>query len=906
MSKVWVLAVVAIAAWAQGRSGLRGHITDPSGRAIPDAAVTLLKGTAAVQTTRSDVTGQYQFRNVETGAYTVRAAAKGFAPYELARYDVKGAAPVLDIPMVLAVESQQITVNDTAHVEVDPSSNAGALVMRGKELDALSDDPDDLAADLAALAGPAAGPNGGQIYIDGFTGGRLPAKQSIREVRINQNPFAAQFDRPGQGRVEIFTKPGTEDFHGQVLFQFSDASFNSRNPFVNVKPPYRRKQLEGEVTGPIDKKTSFFVDFERRTIDENAFINGIVLDSNNLPAPFSQAIVTPLSGLEMNFRIDRQLTKNHTLTVRYGLNRDANDNQGVGGFSLASRAYNVRDNEDTWQFAETGILNTRTVNETRFRYRRQRTTDNATASGPTINVLDSFTGGGAPLSLSFNHQDRYELQNFTSHIRGAHTLRWGGLMRAVSLTDQATQNYPGTYTFTSLEAYRITVVGLQNKQTPAQIRAAGGGASQFSITGGDPLAAVKQVDFGFFAQDDWKVRPNLTLSGGIRYETQTHSPDRSDVAPRVGFAWAPGKIAKTPRTVIRGGFGIFYDRLSESLTLNALRQDGVRQQQFLIPFPDFYPVAPSIQALTGSAQPQAIRRVDANWRAPMMLQSAIGFERQLPKNITIGSNYLHTRGTHALRSRNINAPYPGIGVGPYGGVNSIYLYESSGRFNQNQLITTVTARINPKLTLTGFYALGSANSDTDGAASFPSNSYNLTSEYGRAGFDVRHRVQFNGNVQLPHGFRFNPFLTISSGRPYTITIGRDLNGDSLFNDRPAYATDLSRPSVVRTSLGVFDVAPLPGQAIIPRNSAEGPGFVAANLRLSKTITLWPKPEAGKKPAEDPKQLTFSVNARNLINHPNLALPNGNLSSALFGQTTALVGGGQGGARRLDLQVRFDF
>jgi hypothetical protein len=894
---------------AQGSLGtLQVQVTDPSGSAVPGASVTVSKPPAAPKSAKTDIQGQCVFRNLDAGVYVVGVAAKGFAPHELPQYEVtSGRTQSVSIPLVVAASAEQVTVSDSARVEVDPSSNASALVLRRTELEALSDDPADLMVDLQALAGPAAGPNGGQIFIDGFTGGRLPSKQSIREVRINQNPFAAQFDRPGQGRIEVFTKPGSEEFHGQFLFQFSDAAINSRNPFVTTKPPYQRRQWEGEFTGPLNKKTSFFMDFERRDINENAFINALTLDQNLNVTPFSQAVVTPLAGTELNFRIDRQLTANHTLAARYGHNRDANDNQGIGGFSLASRAYQVRDNEDTWQFTETGVLNPRTVNETRFRYRRQRTKENGAGTAPTINVLDSFVSGGPPLSLSFNNQDRYELQNFTSILSGKHTIRWGGLMRGVSLTDQATQNYPGTFTFTSLDAYRTTLLGLQNGSSQAQIRAAGGGASQFSISGGNPLAALNQFDFGVFLQDDWRVRPTLTLSGGLRYETQTHSSDRSDFGPRIGFAWGLGKgTAKAPKGVVRGGFGIFYDRLNESLTLDAQRLDGVRQQQFLIPFPDFFPSVPSIQSLAGSAQPQAIRKTDSRWQSPRMLQAAIGFERQLPKGITLSTNYLHSRGVHTLRSRNINAPFGGIGAGPYGGVNSIYLYETSGLYRQNQLITNVNARLSSKLTLSGFYAFGYANSNTDGAGSFPANQYDLSSEYGRAGFDVRHRVQFNGSIALRWGFRINPFLTVASGRPYNITVGRDLNGDSLYTDRPAFATDLSRPSVVRTALGAFDIAPMPGQPIVPRNYAEGPGLVNANVRLSKTFSFGEKGGAGKKPSSDPRQLTFTVNARNVINHPNFGAPGGNLSSALFGHSTALLGGGAGGNRRLDLQARFDF
>ena len=257
---------------------------------VPGATVALSGGHAA----KTDGLGQYELRNLKPGAYVVRVTAKGFAPFQRESYNVSaGEISTLNIALVLASATEQVTVTDQTKVDVEPANNASSLVLRGADLDALADDPDDLAADLSALAGPAAGPNGGDIFIDGFTGGRLPPKQSIREIRINQNPFAAQYDRPGQGRVEIFTKPGSDEFHGQFQYRFSDDALNSRNPFIASKPPYQRRQAEGELSGPINKKTSFFVDFERRDTTENAFINGFVLDAGLNIVPFSQAVVRP-------------------------------------------------------------------------------------------------------------------------------------------------------------------------------------------------------------------------------------------------------------------------------------------------------------------------------------------------------------------------------------------------------------------------------------------------------------------------------------------------------------------------------------------------------------------------------------------------------------------------------------
>src|SRR5207249_8912411 len=130
-----------------------------------------------------------------------------------------------------SAERQEVTVKGDAgpSLSVEPDNNATALVIKGEDLAALPDDPDDLADALQALAGPGAGPNGGQIYIDGFSGGQLPPKESIREIRINQNPFSAEYDRLGFGRIEILTKPGTDKIRGAIMLTDSDALFNSRN-----------------------------------------------------------------------------------------------------------------------------------------------------------------------------------------------------------------------------------------------------------------------------------------------------------------------------------------------------------------------------------------------------------------------------------------------------------------------------------------------------------------------------------------------------------------------------------------------------------------------------------------------------------------------------------------------------
>ena len=147
-------------------------------------------------------------------------------------------------------------------MDVDPENNAGAIILKDKDLEALSDDPDELMSELQALAGPSAGPNGGQIYIDGFTGGQLPPKASIREIRINQNPFSAEYDKLGYGRIEIFTKPGTDKFHGQLFLIGNTAGFNSRNPFEVIPERHHAAGLRDHA---IQRQ-------HRRTADQESFV----------------------------------------------------------------------------------------------------------------------------------------------------------------------------------------------------------------------------------------------------------------------------------------------------------------------------------------------------------------------------------------------------------------------------------------------------------------------------------------------------------------------------------------------------------------------------------------------------------------------------------------------------------
>jgi hypothetical protein len=941
---------------------LRMQVLDPSGASVVDAVVLVKSAAGTLSGAQVNKEGIYEIKGLAPGSYSVQAMAKGFAPFDQAGIEIV-AGQVKNLEIHLQIEMQQEEVEVTGqspNVSVNPTSNVSALVIKGADLDALSDDPEELAADLQALAGPAAGPSGGQIYIDGFTGGRLPPKSSIREIRINQNPFSAQFDRLGYGRTEIFTKPGADKLHGQISANFNQSAVNSRNPFVIDQPGYHSERFSGDLGAALSKKASFFISAERRNITDTSIVSAYVLDSNFDPAPFNQAFPNPRTRTEISPRIDYQLSPNNTLTVRYQYDREDETNNGIGLFSLPSQGFDLVEDEHTIQVSDTQILGARTVNETRFRYQRQDADRVVYNFDPTLRVLSAFTGGGNNEGTSLYRHNHYELQNYTSISAGKHLVKFGGRLQVIKDVNNSNSDFNGTFTFGSLDAYRITELGLQQGWTPAEIRAAGGGADQFSIVTGNPRTGVTLADVGIYLEDDWRLRPNLSLSLGMRYETQNEINDHADFAPRVSLAWGLGRsTGAAPKTVLRAGFGLFYDRFGRELVLRARRLNGLNQQQFVVPQPDFYPEIPDLATLAGSQIQPTVYQIDPVLHSPYLMQTAVSIERQLSKTMTASLTYVNSRGWKQLLTRNINAPLPGTydpsdptsGDRPLGDIGNIYRYESAGIFRQNQLIANINVRGGRMLSLFSNYTLNYARGNTSGASSFPVNQYDLMSNYGRAQFDVRHRAFLGGTVNLPHAFSLNSFIVASSGMPFDISLGQDLNGDSIFNDRPAIATDLTRPSVVQTAWGNLDTLPAPGDVILAPNYGTGPSLFRVNMRLSKTFGFGKQTESSSEgsmggpggppggrrggPRGGPSgglgprglsggggwgdwggasvnrrySLTLSVFARNVFNFVNLAAPVGNLSSPLFGQSNAIAGGpffSSAANRRIDFQVTFTF
>ncbi len=921
---VFILTTVALI--AQQSASLRGTLTDSSGAIIPAVNVAITgKGIQKLAQTQPD--GSYVFAALPEGEYRVAVTYPGFVAYEHAVTIQPGIATQLPIQLTPGGGKQEVSVTEDhgPEVTVDPSQNKSAVVIKDSDLDALPDDPDDLSDMLTALAGPSAG-NGDApgMLIDGFSGGLLPPKKTIKEIRLNQNPFTAESEYLGFGRIEIITKPGTDDLKGTFQLTDSDAFFNSRNPYAANKADYVNRSFNETLSDSFKHKISWTLNATQNKIDNDAIIHAVTLDESTLlPSPVEESVITPRSNLSGTARVDYQISANHTATGRFSYNRNDRENGGIGSYSLLSRAYSSEGTSQEVQLSETAVLSPALATETRFLYSRSSNQQYGDISKPAINVDGSFNAGANQVGNAFNRYRRYDVQNISTWVHGTHTLRFGVRLVYSSVTDNSPSNFGGTFTFlgvgnapaldsnnqpipntsiqiSSLEQYRRTLLFQKLGYPMATIRSLGGGASQFSIAGGNPRVSVGQNQYEAFAQDDWRIRPNLTLSIGFRHEQQTDiTLDPVPVAPRVSLAWSPGSTSAKPgKTVIRVGAGVFFDRFGTYPLVQTNRFNGVTQQQYLVANPDFYGTIPALSTLAAQKQPPVTWKYGPDMKPGIDTIEAVTLERQLPRKTNLSVTYLYINGNHFPMTVNVNTPYPGTynpaqpgsGVRPYGNAaGNIYEYISSGVYRQKLTMVKWETKISKAVSLTANYTLQFSNHDGNWLG-VPSNPYNYMQDFGRASYDRRHQLNLVGTITAPLKLQFSPMFVMSSGAPYDLTIGHDLNGDSYGSDRPAFATDLTRPSVVNTRFGAFDTNPIPGQTLVPHNYLQGTGMWNLNARLGRTFGFGSRPAAsgsGSNP-ESRFKLNFNIDVNNVFNHLNPGGFVGNLSSPLFGQATSIL------------------
>jgi hypothetical protein len=967
------LFAFAPTASAQANNGaIRGTISDPTGAVIPSATVKITTANGhPVTNTTSDQSGAYQARNLTPGTYIVIASAPGFTPATSAALTLAaGQSKQFDVKLQIQVEKEQVQVNsETMTVDTSPENNANAIILKGKDLDALSDDPDELQSELQALAGPAAGPNGGEIYIDGFTGGQIPPKSSIREIRINQNPFSAEFDRLGYGRIEIFTKPGTDKLHGEIESRGNDSVFNSQNPILNAnlkpgepriqEPRYYSYNLNGSVGGPITKSSSsYFLSAFVRNNQNESIVDAI--NPANTAETLNEAITNPSSRIDISPRIDIKLGESNTLTIRDEFYRGVQTNAGLSALTLPGQAYNTHSLENTLQISDSLVLSKHLVDDIRFQYRRIRTQQVPQSALPSVTLQGAFTTGGNNSGTVEDHQDDYELQNYFGGSLGKHSLNFGTRLRAYRDANYTNSGANSSYIFDTTANY---LAGKPQQYTTTIIN--------------KYVARAIVFDAALFYQDDWKLSPRFTFSYGVRWESQNRINDKNDWAPRLTLAYALGKRngAQPPKTVLRAGYGWFYQRFTvpnsfgstqgTPYVIRAIHNNFVplgspetpNQQGITLVDPNFFNPNQPVTDFTGvtSAAAPAGYSIDPHFHAANDMQGAVGIDRQLSKVMTANLTYLYSRGVHMYLTNNVSAAgtfpeenvlsstYPATPI-PAPVENNMQ-YQSGGVYRQNQIIASITARYS-RFSIFSFYTYNNARGDTSGVTYTPSIASHPGLDYGRTSFDLHHRLVILGSIAAPWQLSFAPFLSVNSGTPYNITTGRDLTGNNQFNARPTFAASCSQPNAVSTPYGCLDPDPLTSpngasEKIIPYNLGTGPSNVSLNLRISKVIGLGPLIKGGGGQSGGPRggprggglggrglsgnqagpdrlnattphkyNLTFMVYGQNILNHENLGTPNGTLTSPFFGRSQSLAGGFFGpstaGNRSIFLAATFSF
>ena len=984
------MALSSLAASAQQPAGavattMHGVITDPDSALIPGATVTLTpaKGKAIVVQSGND--GTYTAHGVAPGTYSITVTMNGFATFVRQNIRVANQPVTIDVKMALEMNTQQIQVTaQSAQVSVDADSNASSTVIKGKDLDALSDDPDELSSELSALAGPAAGPNGGQIYVDGFTGGQLPPKSSIREIRINQNPFSAQYDRLGFGRVEVFTKPGTDKYHGSFSIQGGDKAFNTSNPFLgasNNQPDYHTIFMLGSISGPLTHTSSFTVGGSHRNIEDNSIVNpgGYYATSATATTPCkpgaqtpgvtcsyftsfpeaARAVPHPQTRSDISPRLDFALGEKNTLTFRYQYEVNGIQNAGIGNTNLPTVGYNSESNENTIQISDTQIVNSHVINETRFEYQRSYSTQAPLSKEPTLSVQGIFTSGGSSLGTQSSTQNHIEVQNYTSIALERNFMRLGGRLRTTGESLTSFQGQNGTFTYSYLldpctdpnQTKRPSTCA-PSATTPC---AAGNSTSYISsyqcgtpgqyakTTINQDTVHGRETDVGLYAEDDWKAKPNLTISFGIRYEAQNIINSNHDFAPRVSFAWGiPRGGGKSPITVVRGGYGIFYDRFTLTNYLNTQQLNGTAQLKstFINPGTSCTPDHPE-NCGTSVASRATRYSLGDGIRSSYTMQAAVGIDQQLGRLATMSVNYLNARGAHEFMTRNIFNPNDSS---PYN-----YQYQSAGVYRQNQLMFNGNARLR-MVNLFGFYAISFANANTSGAGFIPTNNTKTAVDYGRATFAFRQFGVFGGSLNFPYRITASPFMIAQAGTPYNIITGTDPLGSSVYNTRPFFVNGSNGNCASAADFSATNTGSL---TPVPINYCTGPANVTFNLRVAKVFGFGPKTGAAAAAAGSSGQnrrdggggaggnrggggggggrgpggpgggpmgmggassghrysFTLGAQAMNLFNMVPYGTPTSSLSSPRFGQFTTLATGpfsSSTAVRRIMLQATFNF
>ena len=866
------------------QSQLRLVIVDQTGAGIPGADVTVTpKSGGAPVTYKSDDRGLATSPQLTPGDVVVHVEFPGFQPFE-APLTLRRGAQNQVVTLTIEGFKAEVAVNDSTSTEASKSTSSFSLTQ--EEIDALPDDPDELAEVLSQMAGP----GGATFFMNGFQGGRLPSRDQIRSIRFRQNNYAADNHDAGRSQVEIVTRPNT-NWGGQVNTNFGGDSFNARQPQQMTEQPSLERTVSFSLRGPIKTgKTSF--NFNVNGNDNYNSPPIIAIDASGVPVNSVARTTNDRTGFQAGF--EHSINNNHGLYVNFERQKNENLNQGIGQFTLPERATNRENDSNQLRFRLQGIIGGSKLHEFRIQANKSSNATVSVTGGQTINVLDARNSGGAGIA-SDGSTDRVEIaDNFDFNIGTKHQMRVGILIDTSWYSNFEERNTLGTLTYRSNEDFNA------------------GRPQQLSQRVGQLDIKYSQVQAGIYWSDEYRLHRDLSLGFGVRNELQSRISDKWNLMPRVGFSWAP---FGSQRSAIRGGYGLFYDWYEASLYEQTLRVDGVSVRDFRISCVEannfcergllsYDPLNPGF-LLTRSGRIIA----SPDLQMPRVHQASISYDRQLTPNLVLQTSYQLLRGRHTMRSRNLNAPVDG--VRPNAEFGDITQFESTGRTESDRLQLSTQFRLQVRqqpMQMRFNYTLGRERNFANGATSLPSDNVNPDVDWGPSNNDIRHRFQVQGQVPLVYGIRVNPNFSAQSGVPFNWTTGLDDNNDGAFNDRPFGVTrnslrgewtwNLDLNINKRINLGGLRTPVTPG-----RN--QGNGVLFAQQGGGGFGGGGNQGGGGFRGPGNNNNSRFSMElfaqARNVLNHVRRTGYTGNQSSPFFLQPT-----GVSQARDLNVGVRFNF
>ena len=869
---VTIVEMTSATAAAQSRGGasLRITVLDETAAVLPGATVLLVGDDGVEHTLQVDDEGVVVASDLTPGTYTLGASFPGFRPGSAAIVLKRGANQATVTLLVAIREEVQVTDTDAT----ERRDNGFTTTLTQDEIDGLSDDPDEMADQLAQMAGP-----GAQIFVDGFRGGRLPPKDQIQQVRFRTNSYAAEYHDAGMVRVEVITKPGMGAWRSRVTFGFRDESLNARNAFADVIPPEQVKRVQLSSQGPIVKgKTSVTFSVEANQAYDSQTIVAATPDGD-----VRGLVRRPNDVVNASIRVEQALGTGNALRAEYQRRTQDRSNLGVGDFELPEHAYATDSVTDTLRLRNTRVLGKKAFSELKFEFVQSSTENTPLSQVPTLRVLDAFTGGGAGQAGTRQGRQFVVDQSVDFTLR-KHSLRAGLLFEAGQWDSTQQANANGTYTFSSLADFQA------------------GLARTYTRRVGDPEVSYTQYQAGWYAQDDIRLTRNLQVSLGLRQELQTHVNDKWNLAPRAAFTWT---VAKTN---VRGGWGVFYDWFESGTYEQTIRADGVTQFDEVV----LNPTYPLTATSTGTRLPASTIQTADSLAQPIVQQASLGFDRNLTAWAGIRGDYMWTRGYNLLRSVNVNAPVDGVRPDPL--LGNVTELRSTGERAQDRVSIGLNVRVpNRRIFGNVMYQWASTRNVADSALSLPSNSNDPDADWGPAAQDVRHRVFVMANFPLVFGTRAGLNLQASSGRPYSITTGLDSNGDTVFNDRPA---GMGRNSERAAGMVTADLritrsfnlggilrggpegvpmgGPPPPPAAAQRGMGGGPGGPGGGDGGGPQMMIM-------EGSNSRYRLDLYANFQNLFNRTNLNSFIGNQLSPFFGSATSA-----GPARRMELGATISF